>query len=257
MTKNIKILISEKNERIIESIKNYFSNKPAEVYFCDKDGKVLIKEIDKLFPDVVVCDIFMKNHDAISVKEAVQHKGTSKIFIIASSCDNDDIIKRTMAAGFNYYFIKPFAPENLYSRILSFLTDTCTNKNPSLTDVYINRILKALDMPAHLKGYRYIYFAVKLVINNPDYINSITKKLYPEIANEFETTASRVERAVRTAIETVWRRAPMDVIEKYFPYYAASYTKPSNSEFIAYIADTVRNEITYEKLSWFYLTDIA
>ena len=250
MAKNIKILISEKNERIIESIIDYFSDKPAELFFCIKDGRVLLDNIKKLTPDVVICDVFMSRLDAIAVKEqACRMNNPPEVFIITSAYDNDDIVKRALAAGFNFYLIKPFSPENLYDRIMSCFLHSSYNTTVSVVDMHISRILRRMEMPSHLKGYSYIHLAVKLVIEHIGYINSITKKLYPEIAEEYNTTASRVERSIRTAIETAWSRAPKEVLEQYFPYYAHNYIKPPNGEFIAYIADIVRSTITYEKMS--------
>ncbi len=249
MAKIIKILISEKNERIIESISEYFSDKPVELMFCPKNGQAVLDNINKYHPDVVVCDVFMSRFDAIYVKEqASSIDKPPQVFIITSAYDNDDIIKRTLSAGFNFYFIKPFSPENLYDRIISFFVHSPSHTSASVVEACISRILHRLEMPSHLNGFNYICLAVKLVIEHPGYINSITKKLYPRIAKDFGTTASRVERSIRTAIETAWQRASNDAKEQYFHYYSHNDIKPSNGEFVALLADIIRNSITYEKL---------
>jgi len=250
MAKIIKILISEKNERIIESISEYFLDKPAELMFCPKNGQIVLDNIIKHRPDVVVCDVFMSRFDAIAVKEqACRLDNPPRVFIITSAYDNDYIIKRTMGAGFNFYFIKPFSPENLYERIMSCFIHSSAPSSSSVVDMHISRILHRLEMPSHLNGFSYIHLAVKLVIEHPGYIGSITKKLYPRIAKEFDTTASRVERSIRTAIETAWQRATNEAKEQYFHYYAHNDIKPSNGEFVALLADIIRNSITYEKMS--------
>ena len=147
MANTIKILLSEQNERIIESMRDYFSHKSVEIYFCAKNGKTLLDYIRKYTPDVVMCDVFMSEFDAISVKEkASVLENPPELFLIASSYDNDDIIKRTLAAGFNYYFIKPYSPETVYDRILSIFKPGNLNVNTSVIDMYISRLLRPMEV---------------------------------------------------------------------------------------------------------------
>lgn len=247
MADKLKILISEKNSRIVDSYTACYADKPVQLYFCIADGRILLENIEKYKPDVVICDVFMRGLDAIAVKEIADSYSTPpSVFMIASAYENDDIIKRVLNAGFNYYFIKPFDINAVYNRIISAIGNPTENNLPATLDIQISKHLQKLEMPSHLNGCNYLKYAIKLVAEHPYYINSMTRKLYPKTAEKFDTTASRVERSIRTAIETAWERAETDIKETYFPYYAANYTKPSNSEFIAHIADIVRNSFTTE-----------
>ncbi|MBR5521809.1 MAG: response regulator [Oscillospiraceae bacterium] len=247
MSKNTVILISEQNDRIKESFTEYFTSKGAQIFFCGKNGKELLDNIEKTTPDIVLCDVFMAELDAISVKDhTVRLNIPQPYFFIISAFDNEDIIKTVLDAGFRYYFIKPFTADSIYNRIISILNSEKENNHTSIIDSYSTDILHQFKMPQQLNGFMYLQSAIRLAIDYPGYMTNISKRLYPAIAREMGTTPSRVERSIRSVLEATWELTPISVIEHYFPIHAANYTRPSNREFIAHIADTVRSNITYK-----------
>ena len=250
MNHTLKILISENNTHIKNSLSSYFNENNVTVEFCEKDGMALLDKIKHFSPDVVICDVFMRKMDAIDMKQAaVKLDNPPKFFFIASSIDNENIIRNIINSGFDYYFIKPYSPESVYNRVLAMTGQSNNHGSVCKTEKEITDILCKFDMPPHLKGYNFIRQAILLVYRKPDMINNITKELYPEIARMNNTTATRVERAMRTAIELAWERADQSILYEYFHYHINSFSKPSNSEFIAKIADKLYINSASEKSS--------
>ena len=242
MADNLKILISENNPAILTSFSDYFSDKNVHLIYCNKDGTELLEYIRCYQPDVVLCDIFMKNMDAVEMITSAKSEGyDDTLYLISSAYNNDKLISTVMNSGFDYFFLKPYSPEYFYCIISSMLT---------ISDIYrlndmekpVTDILREFRMPAHIKGYAFHRRAILMTIENPDIINNVTKRLYPAVAELFGTTPSRVERAMRTAIEICWDRAGNDVLNRYFSYHFSKFTRPSNSEFVACISDIVRME---------------
>ena len=248
MKQTLKLLICESNKNVKTSYTDYFADKNVHLEFCDKNGRILLEKIMEFCPDVVVCELFLAELDAISVIEkALKAETHPSLFFATSAIDNDEIIKRALDSGFNFFFIKPYSPESVLSKINLMLDDK--DSETADPESFIADILHKMNMPSHLKGYSCIKDGTKLLLNNPSLVNSITKELYPQIAVLNNTTASRVERAIRTAIEITIERGDNDMFSSLFPYHHRNFCKPSNSEFMATIADYVRAESKKRKIS--------
>ena len=244
MNTKLKILFCEQNTQIIEGCKHFFEDKDAEVEFCEKDGNLLLEKIGRFCPDVVFTDVFLSGLDAIAMKEkACRLPNPPKLFFAACSFDNEDTMRRVMEAGFNYYFLKPYSFEAVFARITSMLNiKQQTEPMPDL-ESRVTEVLHNMGVPAHIKGYGFLRQSIIMVMESPEVISLVTKRLYPDIAKMNSTTASRVERAIRHAIEVAWDRGNVDVLNDYFGYTIHNMRgKPTNSEFIAMIADRLRLE---------------
>ena len=197
-------------------------------------------------PDYVVCDIVLKNCDGFKVLENI--KDANSNVIIHSALSMDGFINKAISLGAKYYCIKPFDLNTLKERVL----DMCQAERPQTNAFFnskignqieekITNIFITVGIPAHIKGYQFLREAIKLAIANPEIINSITKKLYPTIAEKYDTSASKVERAIRHAIEVAWNRGKIENINNLFGIKVySSNEKPTNGEFIALIADRIR-----------------
>ena len=262
MQEKIKIVIADDNIEFTEILKDFFSQRDdIEVVGVAKDGEEALKLLVSLEPDIALLDIIMPQLDGIGVLERINAL-PNKIktnFIILSAIGQDTIIQRTMMLGAEYYMIKPLDLELLARRIKEVKCGlveapqyACVSqkKTPYITEnldsveTLITNIIHEVGIPAHIKGYQYIREAIALAVKDMEVINSITKLLYPTLARKFKTTPSRVERAIRHAIEVAWTRGKMDVNNSMFGNtISASKGKPTNSEFIAMIADKLRLEM--------------
>ena len=249
MNTKLKILFCEQNTQIIEGCKHFFEDKDAEVEFCEKDGNLLLEKIGRFCPDVVFTDVFLSGLDAIAMKEkACRLPNPPKLFFAACSFDSEDTMRRVMEAGFNYYFLKPYSFEAVYARITSMLNiKRQTEPMPDL-ESRVTEVLHNMGVPAHIKGYHYLRDAIIMAVSDMDVLNAITKILYPTVAKKYQTTSSRVERAIRHAIEVAWSRGKLDTLDELFGYTVSTGKgKPTNSEFIALIADTIQLEYRHKK----------
>ena len=243
MKEEIRMLLCEGNAAVINSCKEYFRDKGIAVESCEKDGNQLLEKIERYKPDIVVTDVFLAGKDAIEVKKELD--GTDKsprLFFATCAFDNDDTLKQVMGAGFNYYFLKPYSMQALHNRINELMDIKEENKGRD-DEGRVTRVLHNMGVPAHIKGYGFLRQSIIMVMNDPEVINLVTKRLYPDIAKLNNTTASRVERAIRHAIEVAWDRGNVDVLDSYFGYTINNMRgKPTNSEFIAMVADRLRLE---------------
>ena len=244
MNKNLKILFCEQNIQVVQGLQHFFSQKDAEIQFCNKDGNLLLDKIKDFQPDVVFTDVFLSGMDAIAVKEkAMELDVVPKLFFATSSFDNDDTIQQIMAAGFNYYFLKPYSFDMAYSRICHLLDIKSKANQDNDLETKVTGVLHNMGVPAHIKGYGFLRQAIIMAVEDPQVISLVTKRLYPDIAKSNNTTASRVERAIRHAIEVAWDRGNVDVLNEYFGYTINNMRgKPTNSEFVAMISDRIRLE---------------
>ncbi len=244
--KKLKILVCEDNKQIMESYSLFFANKNTDIKFCEKDGKLLIDMIELYRPQVVITEMFLAHFDGIFVIEQIKKTDFSpQIFFATCATDNENVISMAMNSGFDFYFIKPYSLENLYSKMM-FILNHCS-ENPHRRKIV--ELLYNIGMPVHLKGHKCIIDAVELLIRNPEYMSGITTVLYPKIGELNNTTAQRCERAIRTAIESTWIKGNSDYLEMLFPYQVKNYIKPSNSEFLAIITEYILiNSNTNKKL---------
>ena len=249
MQKHLKVLIGDNSIHFGMACSDLLTQCGADVSLVAKDGSRVLQTIFDWKPDVVVMESFMSQKDAIDVLRALdKHPNPPKI-IVVSGYDNQYVENEVMQNGASYYMLRPFDNQALCDRVLSLgglqsgkpldinHPGTATDDLESIvTDLILH-----IGIPAHIKGYHYIREAIILSVNNQDMINSVTKLLYPTIAKTFQTTSSRVERAIRHAIEIAWDRGDVDTLNDYFGYTInTGRGKPTNSEFIAMIADKLR-----------------
>ena len=269
MKENISILLSDDNVEFTNTLTTYLEKQEdMEVIGVAKDGNEAYQMILNTKPDVVLLDVIMPHLDGLGVLEKIGETQMEKmpIFIMLSAVGQDKITQRAIQLGAQYYVVKPFDIELLVKRIRevnrnpsthlrgSFITremrpsyieiEPSAKKDKSKLEALVTNIIHEVGVPAHIKGYQYLREAIMMVVNNIEVINQITKQLYPEIAKKYHTTPSRVERAIRHAIEVAWGRGQSATMENIFGYtVSATKGKPTNSEFIAMIADKLRLEL--------------
>lgn len=249
--KKIRVLMVDDNVSLIDMIKEYSSNhQKIEVVLSANNGEDGIKLIESKRNDydVIVLDLLMPKKDGVYVLEQMKEKNISKPVIVLTSFDAADMIRRVSSYGINYYILKPFELSDLEKRIIECCEETSTsNKSFDIQhnnlQLSITKILHELGIPSHIKGYQYIRESITLLYNKPEIIGGITKELYPEIATKFNTTVSRVERAIRHAIEVSWNRGDWNLMEEIFGHSVdIDKAKPTNSEFVVTVADKLRLE---------------
>ncbi len=208
-----------------------------------KDGNVLMNSICEEKPDVVIIDSVMPHMDAIElIKKTKAEAPVFPAFIVTSGYDNPFVERQIMELGAAYFMLKPFDISTLADRILAILEDQSSiGRNTQSLEVIVTDVIHQLGVPAHIKGYHYLREAILSSIDNPELLESVTKLLYPSVAQKFNTTSSRVERAIRHAIEIAWDRGDLDILNSFFGYTVNTCKgKPTNSEFIALITDKLR-----------------
>lgn len=254
VNKMMKIVISDDNGQFGNAISSILEGYGFECFLVDKNGASVIERIKEVEPDVVLIDVFMSQIDAVGVMKRVDDfsKKKAPLFFVMSSVDNSTLEKDVLSNGASYFFIKPFDIEYAASRILQLVkgqqtihaTATKTNSQRSAAfdlELTVTDIIHQIGIPAHIKGYCYLRDAIMLSVNDRQMINSVTKLLYPTVAKNNKTTSSRVERAIRHAIEVAWDRGDVEILDSYFGYTIQNNRgKPTNSEFIAMIADKLR-----------------
>ena len=237
------------NVNLVEMVKDYFENHPKiEIVGSANDGMEglnIIKE-GKLKYDLIVLDLIMPKKDGIAVLKELKDSNIMANVIVATSYNAPDTIRKVSEYGAKYYILKPFELPDLEEKILDTF-NTSNSKSINLISnnlqISISKMLHELGMPSHIKGYQYIREAISMVYDNPEIVGGITKELYPTLAGKFDTTVSRVERAIRHAIEVSWNRGDWDLMEEVFGHSVdIDKAKPTNSEFIVTVADKLRLE---------------
>ena len=253
----LNVAIADDNERMVE-ILDSIVKKDDELHIVGKanNGEDVYHMIKEKEPDVVLLDLIMPKLDGLSVMERINHDQSIKKhpkFIVISAIGQEGITEDAFNLGAHYYIMKPFDNDMVLNRVRAIknnlrrtsrlLTGEWKYEEKKSEDLEgdVTEIIHEVGIPAHIKGYQYLRDAILLVIKEPDMINSITKILYPTIAKKNQTTPSRVERAIRHAIEVAWSRGNMDIINTMFSYTVSTGKgKPTNSEFIALVADKIR-----------------
>ena len=249
MEKNtIKVLMVDDNVSLVEMIKEYFKNsdkiKIALEAYDGKEGIEVIESKQNEY-DIIVLDLIMPKKDGMYVLEEMKKRKIDKKVIVATSYNAQEVIREVSEYGVNYLILKPFDLEDLEKRII----EACSKQKEGKTidfethSVQVSRtkMLHELGIPSHIKGYQFLRDAINIVFDRPDVIGGITKELYPELAGKYDTTVSRVERAIRHAIEVSWNRGSWDMMEELFGHSVdIDKAKPTNSEFIVTLADKLR-----------------
>lgn len=249
MKNKIRVLMIDDNTSLVEMLKEYFSdNSKIELTLSSSDGEEGLKTILNYEEeyDIILLDLIMPNKDGIYVLEELRKRKMAKNIIVQTSYNAPETIRKVSEYGVNYYILKPYELSDLEDRILEVFKvidkksiNLCYNN----IQISITKMLHELGMPSHIKGYQYIREGITMVYEKPEIVGGITKELYPDIATKFETTVSRVERAIRHAIEVSWNRGNWDFMEEVFGHSVdIDKAKPTNSEFIVTIADKLRLE---------------
>ena len=246
----IKLLMVDDNINLVEMVKEYFKeHELIELVYSANDGLEGIELIEKEQNnfDVLILDLIMPNKDGIYVLSEMKKRGINKKVIVSTSYNASEVIREVSEYGVNYFILKPFDITDLEKRILELTKTKTETKNidfyHSNLQISITKILHELGIPSHIKGYQYIRDGIGIIFDRPETIGGITKELYPELAQKYDTTVSRVERAIRHAIEVSWNRGDWDLMEEIFGHSVdIDKAKPTNSEFIVTIADKLRLE---------------
>lgn len=248
--KKIKILLVDDNKDLLDMTETALSsNERLEVIKKLHNGEDAVDYLKSNEVDIVLLDLIMPQKDGISVLEFMKENKINTKVIVVSAFGQENIMNKAAALGAKYFILKPFSIEQLIKIIVDVYEEESAYRSDSNKYSEINletditKILHEIGVPAHIKGYQYIRRAIMRIYYDIDLLGSVTKILYPEIAKEHGTTSSRVERAIRHAIEVAWNRGNIEAIEEIFGYTVSiSKSKPTNSEFIAMIADKLRLE---------------
>ena len=241
----VRFLMSDTSADVTAACREALEQKGVEVTVVEKDGLQVLQKMLVVRPQVVLLDAFMPGLDALAVKQKYVAAGeTHTTFFVTGAFQSEEMVQELLDEGFAYYFVKPFDENVLASRVLKVAHGhqkrliTASVDSDELT---VTEILHQIGVPAHIKGYQYVREAIVIAVQDMDVINAVTKVLYPEVARRYSTTPSRVERAVRHAIEVAWDRGDLETLQRYFGYTVSNTKgKPTNSEFIAMIADRIR-----------------
>lgn len=261
--KKISVIIADDNKEFCNILNDYLLNqRDIIVTGIAKDGIEALKLIQEKKPDLVVLDIIMPHLDGLGVLEKLNNMQLEHFprIIVLSAVGQDRITQRAITLGADYYVVKPFDMDVFTKRIREMFNNTIVNdeekkpvtviendeiqynrNEPVDLESEITNIIHEIGVPAHIKGYMYLREAINMVVNDIELLSAVTKELYPSIAKKYNTTASRVERAIRHAIEVAWARGQVETINKLFGYTIHNDKgKPTNSEFIAMVADKLR-----------------
>ena len=254
--KKSKVLLADNSEAFGMPCAAAMRSHSLDVETVEKDGRQIMDAISRMQPDVVMMDFFMPHLDAIGVMKGIRasHPVHAPQFMIMSSFDNPNLEREAMQAGADYYILKPFDTEEMSERILTLCGKAKIEvlRRPAAAvpasggslEIRVTEIIHQIGVPAHIKGYQYLRDAILMAIEDEEIINAVTKRLYPAVAKKHGTTSSRVERAIRHAIEVAWDRGDVDVLNSYFGYTIHNGRgKPTNSEFIAMISDKFRLQL--------------
>ena len=267
MKEKIKILIADDNLDFVSTLVTYFqAQEDMEVIATAKDGMEAYEKIIKEKPSVALIDVIMPHLDGIGVLEKmISSNFPFPICIMLSAVGQDLVTAKAINLGAKYYILKPFEMDVLAQRIREIVDKPTACNQPALItkeikpayvdissqaskeeilEIKVTNIIHEIGVPAHIKGYQYLRDGIMMVVDNIEVINQITKQLYPDLAKKYKTTPSRVERAIRHAIEVAWNRGQIETVENIFGYTVNSNKgKPTNSEFIAMIADKLRLDL--------------
>lgn len=254
MSSQRKIVITEDDKELCSQLTEQLKKYDLEPVFVPRNGSTVLESIAKYQPCAVMMDYFMIYLDAIGVMKGARNQGFSPfpLFTLVTTIDSESFQRQALEEGASYLFLKPYNAGAVAERLAALVKrkDVPAVSLPSAQhsaiddgqlEVEITSIIHKIGVPAHIKGYHYLRESIKLAVKDSEIINSVTKQLYPTVAKKFGTTSSRVERAIRHAIEVAWDRGDVEVLTSFFGYTIRNTRgKPTNSEFIAMIADKLR-----------------
>ncbi len=244
MNSDIRLLMTETSPELCRLCKDVLPDYNIDLQVCQRDGIVAYQHAVQMKPDAILLDVFMPGMDAFSLKKKYMENcpDADTVFYVTGTFQNEEIEREVMESGFSFYFLKPFDVTDFAQRILAGSGRKMVNITTAemMNKDMVTDMLRTIGVPAHIKGYKFLRDAILAVVSDPSLINAVTKILYPDIADMNDTTASRVERAIRHAIEVAWDRGDIEVLNFYFGSTIHSLRgKPTNSEFIAMLADRI------------------
>lgn len=252
METRMKVLIADSSEEFCENLANVLrKNERFEILGTVTDGAAAADLLTRQRPDVLVMDMMLQKLDGMSLLKLAAAQERRPVILVMSGFVTDYVAAMTASLGANYFMLKPCDFRAVADRICE-IRDTETVRRPQSSaakaepniEAMITNIIHEIGVPAHIKGYQYLREAITIAVNDMDVINAITKVLYPQVAKTFSTTPSRVERAIRHAIEVAWDRGDLDTLQRFFGYTVSNTKgKPTNSEFIALIADRLQLQL--------------
>ena len=236
----LKVMIID-SEEIIDSYKEEL-NKEGDIECVGEfsNGLIALDEAKNLDPELIILDLLLPNVDGLEVIEQLKRDLPNCKFIVTSSLNSSLFVSKAMELGVDYFMLKPVDAKTLIKRIKDINLNSSVSKGSQSKklDEKITNIFLTVGIPAHIKGYQFLREAIKMAVSDPHIINNITKKLYPGIAQVYNTTASKVERAIRHAIEVAWNKGKIENINDVFGLHVYdTHEKPTNGEFIALVAD--------------------
>lgn len=246
MTENIKIIIADDNKNFSENLEQFLeSNEDMTVLGMTNNGVDALKMVEELEPDILILDLILPRLDGLGVLNHLNGMSHRPKVIISTAMGQENMTQEAVRLGIDYFLLKPYDFQTISMRIHQLsgngIAVTPQAVSAGNYDVEVTSILHQMGVPAHIKGYQYLRDAIVFVIEDINLLGAVTKELYPMIAEKYNTTASRVERAIRHGIELAWDRGNIDLMNKYFGYTIdVERGKPTNSEFIAMIADKLK-----------------
>ncbi|MGB3964710.1 MAG: sporulation transcription factor Spo0A [Tepidanaerobacteraceae bacterium] len=252
---SVKLLIADDNKEFCNLVVEFFeSQKDIKVVGVAHDGLDALEKVDQFRPEVLILDLIMPNLDGLGVIERLSNEPERPKIIVLSAVGQDKITQKAISLGADYYIVKPFDLNILIDRVRQMVdvntpfVQQTQKRNAGFSadnlEAQITNIIHEIGIPAHIKGYFYIREAISMVINAVELLSAVTKELYPSIAKKYNTTPSRVERAIRHAIEVAWNRGCVETLNNLFGFTTTKDRgKPTNSEFIALISDKLRLEL--------------
>jgi two-component system response regulator (stage 0 sporulation protein A) len=242
-----RILVADASEDFRRGLLSGLENEPdLRAVGQTGDGCELLELAKTLEPDAIVMDLVLTGADGLDVLKGLSQLPRRPKVLLVSGYTQGNIVSEAAARGADYYLTKPCRCSTVCERVRALLSDSAgemEEDQKTALETRITAIIHEVGVPAHIKGYQYLREAIRLTVEDMEMINAVTKLLYPEVAKTFKTTASRVERAIRHAIEVAWDRGDLDTLQKYFGFTVSNAKgKPTNSEFIAMISDRIQLE---------------
>ena len=250
MRQRLHVIVAEKDLRDAYRLKLYLEEQEEiEEVRALTDGRQTYEAIRESRPDVVILDTELANMDGLTILERLRKERVAEecIFLFVSSVSSDALVGRASKLRASYFLLRPYHMESIYKRILKNRKGMSPMLEGNNLETEVTKVIRELGIPAHIKGYHYVRESIILAVNDMNILNYITKLLYPTIAKKYKTTSSSVERAIRHAIEVAFSRGQAELLEEMFGRGTLGKEKPTNSEFIAHLADKMRLEHHLQK----------
>ncbi len=253
MEKRTTVLVADGSEEFCAQLSAALQNGGYQVLGTATDGQSAMEQLRASAPEVLVLDLMLPKGDGVAVVESVPREKRPKLLLLAAFA-TDYVSGIAASLGAEYLMLKPCTAQTVAQRVRDILeadraaADRRLSAEPDI-ETMVTNVIHEIGVPAHIKGYHYLREAIIMVVNDIDLINAVTKALYPAVAKKFSSTPSRVERAIRHAIEVAWDRGDLETLQKYFGYTVSNIKgKPTNSEFIAMIADRLQLQLRSQKI---------